>query len=311
MPRWVKNFLYKIYNRIHYPDMKGKKCHFGDENKDFIVYIIRPRTDGVEGLMALFLHVMKLQSYSDKKGYLSFVDMKNYKTQYFENNENSWDYFFESKNNLTIDSAYNSKNVILSDINTFYNAPKYLDMSFKENDLLKTKELFDKNYKFSKEVLELVNKENENIHVEDCIGLYLRGTDYLKMRPAGHPVQPTVEQAIEVVENYLAKYGNHKIFLVTEDYEIYKELIHKYNNLIVVVSFDSFIHDYKSDKFISKGYTNQLNSYVKQNGLNYMAKLILLSKCKYFIGGKTCGSWASNVFSDGFESKYIFELGLY
>ena len=52
------------------------------------------------------------------------------------------------------------------------------------------------------------------------VGVYLRGTDYIDLKPSGHPVQPTVEQAMLVIDEYTRKYNVDSIFLVTEDVRI-------------------------------------------------------------------------------------------
>ena len=69
------------------------------------------------------------------------------------------------------------------------------------------------------------------------IGLYLRGTDYTKLKPTGEAAQPTVEEAIERAKQYMEN-NDKKVFLVTEDEEVYKKaeslidkVIEEYQNL--------------------------------------------------------------------------------
>ena len=66
----------------------------------------------------------------------------------------------------------------------------------------------------------MVSKEVRDLKIEECIGVYVRGTDYVKLKPPGEYVQPDVGQMIPVIEKFREKY-NKKIFLVTEDYDIY------------------------------------------------------------------------------------------
>ena len=82
LPKPAVDLFYLVYNRIKYPEMTERKTSFGSLNEDKTIYIIRPRTDGVEGLMALFMNVVKHISYAEKRGYIPVVDFKNYSTQY-------------------------------------------------------------------------------------------------------------------------------------------------------------------------------------------------------------------------------------
>ena len=63
---WIDSF-YRIYNIVFYPEMKEKKRSYGSLNPDKTFYVIRPRTDCIEGLMSLFINVLRQISYAEKK----------------------------------------------------------------------------------------------------------------------------------------------------------------------------------------------------------------------------------------------------
>ena len=69
------------------------------------------------------------------------------------------------------------------------------------------------------EVLELLESEAEVLDIDNCIGVYVRGTDYVKLRPSGEYVQPNVKQVEEQISKFIEKY-QAPIFLVTEDVNI-------------------------------------------------------------------------------------------
>ena len=54
--------------------------------------------------------------------------------------------------------------------------------------------------------------------------MFLRGTDYVSLRPKGHHVQPTVEQLCDKIDDFLKLHVIKKIYVVTEDYEIYLQI---------------------------------------------------------------------------------------
>ena len=311
---WIKLF-YQVYNRVKYPDMVERKMSFGEKNPDKVFYVIRPRTDCVEGLMALFLNVMKQISYAEMQGYIPVVDFENYQTQYSDEScreKNVWLRYFEQVSEFSLQEVYES-NVVLSGLNALSLAPKYLNQQTDAESLKKAQSYISRYIRFSDAVKEMVNNEALQFSFDRTLGLYLRGTDYTKLKPAGHPVQPTVQQAIEVVDRKLKEYNLEKVFLVTEDAEIYQEIAEYYQDRLCIVSYDRYVTGYDGQDFLGKSslQLNQLADNAYTRGLYYLCKLILLSNCRCFVGGNTCGSWAANCFGDGSVDRYIFDLGMY
>ena len=123
--KWINKF-YLFYNRIFYPELVERKMSFGEKNEDKIFYVIRPRKNSVEGLMALLFYVIQQIGYAEKNNYIPVVDFKNYKTQYNIADENAWECFFEQISNYSLEEVYQSKNVVLSGINAIYDTYSYL-----------------------------------------------------------------------------------------------------------------------------------------------------------------------------------------
>lgn len=313
LPRFLRNGLYIVSNWILHRKMLKKRYKGGSIDDDKTYYIIRPRTDGVEGIMALLLFILKQTWYADKNGYIPVVDMKNYMTQYYQNDEdNAFLYFFKPLNGITVEEAYKHKKVILSSVNVFYTSPKKTDLSFKKEDLLFMRNLFDKYYAFSDEVMALFNEEMKKLSLDrKCLGIYARGTDYVNLKPAGHPRQPLVEQLIEKADELFADNSYQSAFFVSEDKNMYDAMKEKYGDKLKIASFDSFISNYQKDAFISKKYIEQLGKDKKTIGLNYIVKLLILADSDYIICGKTCGSWAALLFAKDMDNTYVFNLGNY
>lgn len=316
LPKPAIDSFYTIYDRVRYPDLTEKRVSFGNLNADKTVYIIRPRTDGIEGLMSLFQNVVKQINYAEKNSYIPVVDFKNYKTQYTDNKQhikNVWEYYFEQPSYISLEEAYNSKNVVLSGLSGLRKSDSFLDQKMDKESIKKARLFVKEHIRLTNTTTSYVNKEMNSFYPERTLGLYLRGTDYTKLRPAGHPVQPTAEQAIKVAEQMMKKNNLENVFLVTEDDDIYRAVKERFHERLRIVSYDAFIEDYKGDVYLSQDekMISQLAYTPYQRGLNYLAKLIILSKCKCFVGGNTCGSWAANTFSEGYDDSYIFELGVY
>jgi len=312
MPKDFIKMFYMIYNYLKFPEYREIKKSFGNLNSDKTFYIIRPRPGKVEGLMALFLDVIKQLDYADKQGYIPIVDFKNYETQYYEKGKNAWEIYFKQVSQFSLEEVYKSKNVILSGLNVLEKSPEYLNQKYDDISLTYARNLVSKYIKLNDTIENLVDKEIERLDIKNCLGLYLRGTDYVKMKPAGHPVQPTVHQAMDKVDEYLLSNTQKNIFLVTEDYEISTVIKEKYGSKVKTIKEDSYIKNYNGDNFIGiDACINQLGNEPSKRGVGYLIKLVLLSKCENIIAGNTCGSWGACVFATKFQKTYVFDLGKY
>lgn len=180
---------------------------------------------------------------------------------------------------------------------------------YKKNLEKMSYELLNKNLYFSDEVLTLVEKEAKALDIDNCIGVYVRGTDYVKLRPSGEYVQPNVKQVEQQIEKFIEQY-HVSVFLVTEDGNIYDDLRNKFGEYIKIVSYDSFIYDYDGKDVLSR--SNVLEDNKKLRGQKYLVKMILLSRCKYLISSITQGSKFSYALNGGkYVDEYVFDLGLY
>ena len=305
----IIRFFYTLMKR---PEYMQRKASYGNENQEKIIYIIRPNTnDCIQGLMSLFIQVMRKIDYANKMNYIPYVDFKNYKTQYSSDGiENSWEWFFTQPTNIRYESVYNSKKVVLSGVSLKENENMSLfkDSIFKNDDICKNcHSLIWNNISLNDRIVSKVREEEKNIDIAKCIGVYIRGTDYTELKPSGEYVQPSINEVIKKIDEYVKKYPLYNIFLVTEDKKNYDALYRKYGEKIVLVSFDSFIEDYDGKNYLSK--TNLLNNDKRKRGEDYLVKIVLLSKCGVLISSITCGSIAAYAMNGNkYKEKYIFNL---
>lgn len=307
--------FYKVYYHLRYRNEMGKRLKGGNKNDDKIFYVIRPRTDCIEGLLSLFWNVIRNIDYAIENDYIPIIDFQNYKTQYrMSNEENAWIYYFTQPSSFSLSEVYDSKNVILSGLEISWYKKNIYKPDYSEKSLNYFRQLIFKYIDFSDEVKKRVDIEISKLKLDmnSTIGLYLRGTDYIKLKPSGHPVQPTPEQAMKIVDEFMHKYNLSTIFLVTEDGDIYDAIRKKYGDICVTPTFDKYIYGYVGKEFLScDEKINQIADNAYERGMQYLIKIIILSKCGYLIGGNTNGMWAANVFANEFKDKFIFDLGLY
>lgn len=305
----IKYLYYSFARR----DILQKKVSFGDNNKDKTIYVVKPDyQDGVEGLLSLLYKQILYIDFAKRKGYVPFVDWKNYKTQYYDGEYNAWEFFFKQPSKLTEAEVYKSKKVYLSGW-TFKTINPYnlFESNVFHSEIIRdmSGKMLRENLEFSEDVLRLVDQEAASLQIEKCIGVYIRGTDYVKLKPSGEYVQPSVNQMKYKIREFENKY-NAPIFLVTEDGNIFDQLKSEFGETIKIVSFDTFIRNYEGKDVLSK--SNVLEKDRKLRGQKYLAKMILLSRCRYLITSITQGSKFSYILNSGkYVDEYAFDLGLY
>lgn len=125
-----------LYYCIARRDVLQKKKSFGEYNENKIIYLIKPDyQDGVEGLLSLIHKQVIYIDYAKQKGYIPYVDWKNYMTQYYNGIDNVWEYFFVQPSEITEEEVYSCKNVYLSGW-TFNNIIRSdLDQTYYVNDI--------------------------------------------------------------------------------------------------------------------------------------------------------------------------------
>ncbi|MBQ7152194.1 MAG: hypothetical protein IJR94_08090 [Synergistaceae bacterium] len=295
----------KINLAVFHWEKRQQEKNFGPLNPSLRFFLIRSEgTD--EGLMSLYIGRLREIYWSFQNNFVPFVDWKNYRTQYNIDSPvygslNAWEYYFEQPSNFSLEEIYQSRRVKLSGWKFFERPQEF----FISDEILyeMTQRVPVKKY-----IREIADEKIKSNGINNMIGLLVRGTDYVKIKPAGHAVAPTPEQAAEKLDEFLLKYGARKIFLATEDENIYKFFLDKYGDLI-----------YTSDKNLIKNYSghdyvaNEINSKnMYQFGLDYLVKMICLSECKFLITSKTAGSEFARILNHGrYLEKYIFDLGVY
>lgn len=309
-------FVKKIIRRLSYyidyfSHMQCKKSN-GSEYPDMIFYVIGINYN-TEGLFAIVKNVLVHIEYAIRKGYIPVVDMMNFKSQFSNSEElNAWSLFFLQPCGYDLNDLKNAKHIILS-----RNIKTWLGHSFFVN-------ILDENHKCRHTELKaiydkyIVPNDTLKAYMErkrcdiiggknNVLGVLCRGTDYTQKKPAGHPVQPSFEQLVDKIEEYIKKYGVEHIFVATEDASFLDNFLRKYGDMIMYVDqkrFENLPTNYISDIGIEQ------KELIKMN-MDYYSSLYILSCCDYFIAGRTAGTIGVSFMTKGFKDCYYFDLGFY
>ena len=239
--------------------------------------------------------------------------MKNYPNSYLYDSEigsvNSWEYYFAQPDSLTLEEALSCRKYILSrDCAIFPRPAQSAKFFYGENGQLDYWRKVCREYvRLTPAVTEKLARLEARTSGKRILGVLVRGTDYVALRPKGHPIPPSAEQAIAKTKEALQTGNFDSVYLATEDKRILVKFQDAFGEKLLLPDAEYFDYDYDNGKFLSSYMNN--DKYLL--GLNYLVSMLFLSRCKGFITSITSGSTGVMCLSKGFEYLYVFDLGKY
>ena len=251
-------------------------------------------------------------AYAEQNGYIPVVDMKNYLNSYLYDSElghvNAWEYYFEQPEGLSLEEALAAKEYILSRDTHLHPYPATTDDA---ESLEYWRKLCRKYIRFKPAVLERLEVEAQKLAGKKVLGVSLRGTDYVKLRLHGHPVQPTPEQAINKTREVMASGKYDAIYLSVEDAEYINAFQQAFGESLILPDREAIDFDPSEEKWITEVIGSKRENDKYLTGLEYLVSMLMLTKCNALITSVTSGSAGVMCLSDGFDYLYIFDLGRY
>ena len=301
---------------------RERKKKFGNLNENKIIYVIRIRREKL-GLMAQYLAVLGHLDYALKKGYEAVVDFQNYPNTYLEpyllHKENSWEYYFQQPSSISIEDAYRSKNVVLSNMETpKASAPRrmyYDNLCGDEKkhwlDLCEKSIRLQDNIRIACE-RKLCEILPNSVKEQGVVGVVCRGTDLLNF--SNHSRQPSFENQIAVIKKLMQEWNCKYIYAASDSDMAIQRLKREFGEECVLHTdqkrFDCF--ESSQVKVLSDIHFDRDNdSYLK--GKEYLESVYILSRCDVIFGsliGATLGAicLAGNA---GFKHIEIYDDGTY
>lgn len=303
-----------------------KKKSYGNKNADKTFFVIRPYyfmeanelATTVSNLLFHYYRCLQHLTYAINNDYIPVVDWRNYGP--FPHQEETpingttdcWEYFWKQPSEYTLEEVYESKNVILSDQNTrnygyipevqfrspfasyakrlAVTCPEYAD-SFEFNDV--TKEYFQQK-------IEEVFPKDERI-----LGVCVRAMSYGSSAVKNHPIQPAMEQLIELIEQKMEEWELGYCFVTCESQLVIDELKEKFGDKLIFLPRLRYTYKPTSEDNVlyEDGQKYKTN-------LDYLTEMYMLSKCTSIIGGMNSGMRAAIIWNaDCYEHMYIFDKG--
>lgn len=306
MKQYIKKI--KLINDI-YITLKWheRRVSYGKENADKTFYVIR-RAHSKVGLFSLVMTTLGHIKYAVDKGYIPIVDL--FHNSLNDQEHNVWELYFGQPCGYTLDDIKYSKNIILGN-GIIDNRIPYpgANIAYNIEELQKWKSVVEKYLILNKNIQDETNKLiNELFCDKKVLGVLMRGTDYVNTRPSKHPVQPTVAQVMNKIDEVLSKYECDFIYLVTEDERIFQQLKEKYGEKILSLNMK---------RYTTKGNQN-INDVRAKSEKNvvlpdkqYLISILLLARCNYLVAGNAGGTQGALLFNKDYEYQYVYDLGVY
>jgi hypothetical protein len=143
----------------------------------------------------------------------------------------------------------------------------------------------------------------------NVLGIILRGTDYLSIKPKDHPIPPSSEIVIKDIKLYDNKNKYDMFFLATEDDLIREKFINEFKTkLKYLIPNTKINYNYTTKLHIA--FTKNMKGNIN-NMKSYLINIIIVSKCIDMISSKCYGAVGALALTKGFRYKKIYDLGVY
>lgn len=288
-----------------------KRCN--TSNNIYFAVVPRPKL----GLSAIFLDNLRMCEYAYEKNWIPFIDMKNVPSMYLAEDklgkENAWEYYFTQtfcSKEKSLDYIYTKENIVIPSM--FWSVDKYRNIKNKEtfNQLRK---IYRRSFSIKESIARRFEQESKKLFSQCCIDNVLaciyRGTDYTSIQPANHPIQPQLEEVIQLCKKQMELWECEYLFVATEDEEALEKFKKTFANCLLYTN--QMRYSNTGNLFLAQIH-NQRDNDEYMRGEEYLLVMLLLAQCKYLISGVNGAYKGAMVLKeDEYLETYIFDKGKY
>ena len=147
------------------------------------------------------------------------------------------------------------------------------------------------------------------------LGVSCRGTDFIRLRPKGHPRQPDVKVVIDKVKKLMLENNYDYIYITTEEkqiIEMFYEVFSKEKTLVMEREYyDKVFYANSEIQYVTE-VTFQRDNDLHMREWEYLASVVMLSECNALCGGNCGATRLALIMNDlRYEFVHIFNEGLY
>ena len=307
----------KTYKKLNIANLynKTKMCK---ENKQFA--ILKRTNCEACGLFSYYIvHLGCIITYLNE-GYIPIINVGSFQNIFNGYNEtsgdniNQWEIFFNQPCGYTFN--YVKNNIKKDNIKYFEcecndNMPSEKEVYSNKTRLKFFRDMAKKYMSVKNDIL----KEGNNLwkklfnNSKNVLGLLVRGTDYISIKPHEHAIPPSAGMAINDTKIWDRKNKYDYIFLATEDDNIRKKFIKNFGKKLKYLLPDKKI-EYNYDEASYLSFYDDVYGNMKFQK-TYLLSMILLSKCLDIITSRTSGAAGAYILSKGFRKDFVYYIGEY
>lgn len=278
------------FKNIRYKMSKGLKSNY---SKVHLIY----RESKTAGLFSFLYTFLPEFEWAQVNNYTPVVDLCNYpsifKDVYSSTGLDPWTYLFKPTNSISLREAYSSLN--LSNSNSCLQSAKY-SLPFSSEWILNSeyievkRKIFSTFMQPSEFIQTILDKSYLQYFAPNCrtLGISLRGLCYQNPSVnSTHPIQPTIEQAINQTDALIDEYSISKLYLVCPDVDIINAFKARYGNTLFSYKRPSY-----SSSSVAKDYFGVISS--NESWLDhlssYLVSVLLLKNCDIVLASLTSSS---------------------
>ena len=153
----------------------------------------------------------------------------------------------------------------------------------------------------------------KNVHnsvfsdLSQAVGCICRGTDFFDAPKLGIAKQPTPEQMIFKVREFMEKNHLSKVYCATEDARIYQCFCRVFGDSLIPNMQKKY--DGNDGKFLAD-VNKERNIDVYAINKQYFLSLYLVTRCHSFVGGNVSGTNAVLMMDNNFKDYFVFQIGV-
>ena len=296
---YMEHILFKIFKR------KKEYC------------ILRYLGNGA-GFFCYFNTLLGGIAYADRKNMIPIIDMKYIRNTYLTDDKvgrvNAWEYYFEQPVRISVDELLSHERCFIFDQTHYLPGPLQNPNFYSgRGGMLSYWQKIRKKYiRLAPAVINRFENMKIKYKGKKILGVHIRGTDYTVLKPAGHPVQPTPEQAIDKAKEAMQEKNFDILYLSTEDKRIMSKFQKAFGEKLIYPESEYVEFDYTgSNHGYIDSYTIDKDNDKYLRGMEYLVSILFLSQCDGIICSQCGGSTGAFLFSEGFDYLYVFDLGYY
>ena len=311
---------------------------FGPKNPDKTFFVIRPYyfskpnecIAAIPHLLTNYYCAVQLYAYATENEWIPVVDWENYRLPHSEDvpvngTMNAWEYYWKQPSPYTLEEVYQSRRVILSNMN-IPNGDKIPPLRTPKKNIAGYARKIVENgsgyaaqMTFNEATRQYIDNARESLFPKGkkVLGAAIRGTAYAKMKTGHHAVQPELQEMIDILRTKKEEWGADYIFFTNEEEETIVKMKEAFGDELIYLPRKR----YKNYHIYSDNSPNPTNEdlnplYVagqrSQTNLEYIAEMALLSQCDFLVCALSNGIKAALLWNAGaYERVEILDKGTY